>query len=199
MSRSFFKPKQVGAKITMSSAYNCNVKQDIERIRRSIHKQGNMIITRFFHARGCVKLKLFSAYCLNLYGCEIWDSATNTSSLKSLSTAYHDLIKRCVDVPRYSNNHLVCHDFQLFTFESLLLYRKLCFLFTIRSSFNKYLYGLLKNQESLLLFRDIQFLLNKFDIVNLDLGSLTKSDSRRMLECIIRCRAMHQWTNILDV
>ena len=99
---------------------------DIDRVRRSLCKQGNMILSRFAKASGKVKIILFKSFCIDLYGAELWNT-NRSSSLKAIRVMYHDLVKRLVGIRRQMNNHLVCHDFSLFTFDKLLAYRKINF------------------------------------------------------------------------
>ena len=48
------------------------------------------------------------------------------------------------------------------------------------------------------LYKDVNFLLRKYDIVNLDLNSASKRDVKHIFTCIITRIAVRQWEVVLD-
>ena len=170
----------------------------IDNVRRKFLKSSNMILHKFYHANSAVKLTLFNAYCLSMYGSELWDISQNSAVLKKFSICYHDVIKRIVDVPRFMNNHLICNDFNLLTFDKLLCTRKLNFFSNICKSTNKLLLSLTKNLEALNFMKDVKQLSNTFNINNFDPFVIRKSDIKHIFKCEIMRKANIQWQQYLD-
>ena len=170
---------------------------DIDRVRRSLCKQGNMIISRFPKASGLVRLTLFRSFCLNLFGAELW-SPRNESKFKAIKVIYHDIVKRLVGVQRQMNNHLVCHDFQLLTFDKLIASRKINFFNSIVCANNYLLFNLCNQVFCSDLFNDITYLLHKYEIGNLDFKSCSKQDIKHVFTCMITRVALRQRELILD-
>ena len=171
---------------------------DIDRARRSFVKQANMILIKFRCSRPIVKINLVRAFCLNIFGHELWNLSGNKKSLKNFSVVYHDIIKRCCDVPRFSHNHMICHDFNFLTFDKLMMNSKLNFVLSLHHSNNPFLWNFLDVKDSLRFFTDLNQQLEIFDLLNLDLETCKKCDIKHIFKCIIARRAMAQWDDFLS-
>ena len=65
-------------------ASNLSDGPDMCRVKRSLYYSVNMICARVGHANRNILIKLFRAYCTNMYGCELWNTA-------GVRKAFHDL------------------------------------------------------------------------------------------------------------
>ena len=102
-------------------------KKDIERACRSFAKMCNMIIRKFSGASIASKITLFKSFCCNLYGCELWRYENQRTLLSKFATVFHKGMKRLVGLPSRSHNNALAVALNLFTFETLVAYRKLNF------------------------------------------------------------------------
>lgn len=110
--------------------------QDSDRAMRSLYKCGNMLVSKFGKTSDLVKRRLFNAYCLPLFGCELWNNFRVQSSLVRIGQAYHSSVKRLWNISKFDSNRLACIDQKLLTFELQLCHRKLCYLRHLQSSAN---------------------------------------------------------------
>ena len=62
----------------------------------------------------------------------MWNRFYSTKYYRKISVSYHASLKKNLKVPRFYSNHLVCSILNAFTFENLLNYRQLRFLFWLR-------------------------------------------------------------------
>ena len=172
--------------------------KDIIRARRSLCKQGNMIIHKFRKASGAVKLRLFRSFCLGLFGCELWNNS-DTNSLRDIAVMYHNIVKQIVDVPRHSHNHIICHDFGLLTFDKLIASRQLNFLLNLKKSRNNLImnifYGIYPETK---LYSSVTWIFNTFELNNLDLNSVNKCGIKHIFRSIVTRTAMRQYESIYN-
>ena len=108
-------------------ASNLSDGPDMCRVKRSLYYSVNMICARVGHANRNILIKLFRAYCTNMYGCELWDTAGERKAFNDLCIAYHSCIKKLVKLPRWTRNHDLCQELGLLTSPMLVASRKLMF------------------------------------------------------------------------
>ena len=73
---------------------------DIAKQMRLMYARGNSLIRRFSHCSNEVKIKLFKAYCSNIYCCYLWVNY-NKSTLRRLVRAYSRIFKNFLKVDDY--------------------------------------------------------------------------------------------------
>ena len=77
---------------------------DINRKKRSLYYSVNMLCALVRHASSDILMKLFRSYCMNFYGCELWNTANERKVFCQLCVAYHSCVKKLVRVPKSSRN-----------------------------------------------------------------------------------------------
>ena len=80
---------------------------DILRQRKKIYAQGNNIRRKFYMCSFDVKLELFRSYCSSLYTAHLWINYTK-SVINKLYTAYHNMLKLIVGVPKWEHTRPIC-------------------------------------------------------------------------------------------
>ena len=108
-------------------ASNLSDGPDMCRVKRSLYYSVNMICARVGHANRNILIKLFRAYCTNMYGCELWNTAGVRKAFHDLCVAYHSCIKKLVRVPRWTRNHDLCKELSLLPCPMLVASRQLLF------------------------------------------------------------------------
>ena len=66
---------------------------DIRRQIKSIYKQGNSIIRRFYMCTDAVKIQLFKTFCYNMYGISLWTNYQN-DLMDDASVAYNNIFRQ---------------------------------------------------------------------------------------------------------
>lgn len=141
--------------------------EDCGRAMRSLYKCGNMLVTKFGKTNDLVKRRLLNAYCLPLFGCELWNSFRVKSSFARMSLAYHSCIKRLWNKSKFDSNRLVCINQNLLTFELQLCFRKLSFLRHLQVSSNDLIRNCNVWDTCSMFARDMLELYKKYHIENL--------------------------------
>ena len=62
----------------------------------------------------------------------MWNRFYSTKYYRKISVSYHASLKKILKVPRFYSNHFVCSILNAFTYENLLNFRELKFLFWLR-------------------------------------------------------------------
>ena len=52
---------------------NRNMQARVRSARAQLYGQTNVVLSQFNHVDRSIRYKLFKTYCVNLYGCELWD------------------------------------------------------------------------------------------------------------------------------
>lgn len=102
---------------------------DIDRQRRKIFVQGNIILRKFRMCSIDVKVTLFKTYCTPLYVCYLW-SNFKQSSIQKLCIAYHNTMKSFLHLCKYESTSLVCSVFDIPCCKAVI--RKLTYRFMCR-------------------------------------------------------------------
>ena len=119
------KTKYLGHVITDDMADD----EDMNRQRRILYMQANLLIRRFSWCSERVKVCLFRAYCTPFYTAPLWVKFLKASICK-LQVAYNDCLRILLGKPRWhSASELFCK-VQVITFYALL--RRLMFKFICR-------------------------------------------------------------------
>ena len=104
---------------------------DIDRTRNKFYQEFNVILRKFSFANIRVKLYLFTQFCLQFYGAELWfNNKYSTASLKQFGIGYHKAIKKILGLSYHESNHFACQESNLYTFEHLI--NKIKILFVLR-------------------------------------------------------------------
>ena len=144
---------------------------DVDRARNRFYQEFNSIIRKFSFADVKVKLFLFSQYCLQLYGAELWFYNKNSKrSFRDFSVGYHKAIKKILGVSYHESNHYSCQEAKLYTFEHLVNKSKILFLVRLMNnpcSFIRKIVPFLA-VSSVLYSEVCELLWNKYDIDSLE-------------------------------
>ena len=76
--------------------------EDMMRHLRYLYTVGNSIIRRFYFCSRLVKLKLFKAYCMNIYTGHLWINYKQATYNK-IRTAYNTILRRLLGIKRFEN------------------------------------------------------------------------------------------------
>jgi hypothetical protein len=98
------------------------------------YRHVNITLARFSKVAPDVKYQLFKSYCMNIYGCELWDYSH--SSIELFFTAWRKCVRRVWSLPPRTHCHLlpmICNDISI---ESQMHKRFLKFVSNIISSNN---------------------------------------------------------------
>jgi hypothetical protein len=118
-----------------------NIKDDIIRAESTFLIQFWSIYRKFNFCETSVLAHLFQTHTSSFYGCETWSNIRGTAvQIKSLSINYHKSIKRICNKPWRYSNHDVCDESGLMTFNHLINYRQINFIFNLISSKSKCMY-----------------------------------------------------------
>ena len=79
--------------------------QNIANSVADLYARTNGLKALFRHVPWRVRLKLFSSFCLHLYGCESWDISSNR--VESFSIAYRKCIRHLIDLPYRTHRALI--------------------------------------------------------------------------------------------
>ena len=144
---------------------------DIDRARNKFYQEFNVILRKFSFADKRVKLFLFSQYCLQLYGAELWFYNKNAkSNLKQFSVGYHKAIKKILGLSYHESNHYACQEAKLYTFDHLINKFKILFvmrIFTNPCSFIRSLLSFIR--VSSVMYNEVcELLSNTYDIDSLE-------------------------------
>ena len=66
---------------------------------RNIYSVGNMLVRRFKICTSETKVRLFKAYCSNVYGCSLW-SRHRATSWKRIKVSHNDIFRSLLGVRR---------------------------------------------------------------------------------------------------
>ena len=114
--------------------------EDIERSFKSFNKSFGCILRKFNSVDTEILYSLFNTYCVLFYGVEMCNRFYSTKYYRKINVSYHASLKNILKVPRFYSNHFVCCVLNAFTFENLLNFRQLRFLFWLRKCENPCFY-----------------------------------------------------------
>ena len=103
--------------------------KDIERQRKKLYIQGNLILRKFHMCTIDVKIKLFTAFCTPMYICYLWCDYKQLN-MNKLCTAYHNICKLFLNISKYESTSLVCAVYNIPTCKTII--RKLSYKFICR-------------------------------------------------------------------
>ena len=115
---------------------------DINRQRRTLFVQGNIILRKFNMCSLGVKLALFRTYCSPMYTAQLWWNYKK-STITKLQIAYHNIFKMFLGMSKYESTSYLCTLFDIQCCQSVI--RKLVYGFMCRldSSVNCIIKGIL--------------------------------------------------------
>ena len=100
--------------------FNLKENQDIKRIQSSFNRKVGRTLRQFHAAELDVKMRLFHALCMDMYGMELWGDTSGCSTLlKQVAVSYHYALKRILGLSKRDSNHYVCYLLDQLTFEHL--------------------------------------------------------------------------------
>ena len=151
---------------------------DMRRTKRSLYYNVNMLRALVGQASSEIQIKLFKAYCTNLYGCELWDSSGAKVAYRALCVAYHSCVKKLVGVPKSHRNHRLCYSLNILTCPMLIANRKIMFYKRLLCSNNAIIKAVLSSEigRGGILIKDYQCLLRQYGLMGLEISSVTRSD-----------------------
>ena len=115
----------------------------MHRIKRSLYYSVNMLCALVRHASSDILMKLFRSYCMNFYGCELWNIANERKAFRQLCVAYHSCVKKLVRVSKSSRNHPLCLALGILPCPMLVASRQISFYKRLLSSGNSIIRALL--------------------------------------------------------
>ena len=86
-----------------------------------------MLCARLGHADAHILLRVFTAYCMNMYGWELWIVAKARRVFNELCVAYYSCIKKLLNLPCWVRNHELCHSVNVLPCQMLVAKRQLSF------------------------------------------------------------------------
>ena len=92
---------------------------DINRKRRTLYVQGNIILRTFSMCSLEFKLTLFRSYCSRMYGVQLWWN-DKKSTLKRLHIAYHNILKLFIGMSTFESTSLLCTVFDVQCCQSVI-------------------------------------------------------------------------------
>ena len=111
---------------------NLNNAKDIDRCNTAFLRRFWSLFRNFSYADLNVFKLLFNYHCTDFYGSITWANFENCKGkLHALGVAYHKALKKMLNVPWSSRNHIVCEALCLQTFEHLINRQLISFLFHI--------------------------------------------------------------------
>ena len=90
---------------------------DINRQRRTLFVQGNIILRKFNMCSLGVKLTIFRTYCSPMYTAQFWWTYTK-STINKFQIAYHNIFEMFLGVSKYESTSYPC---TLFDIQYMLL------------------------------------------------------------------------------
>ena len=81
---------------------NLSDTEDIECVKKDLTRKANCMLHSFSCCNPLVKTKLFSSFCLPLYG-----SASSASALKSLEITYSNIVRKIWSLPCMSHTGIL--------------------------------------------------------------------------------------------
>ena len=75
---------------------------DIVRQRRALCGRANFLLRKFYSCSIVVKLRLFNAFCNNIYGNHLWCDF-NLSAMRSIIVCHNNAFRRMLGYPSYTS------------------------------------------------------------------------------------------------
>ncbi len=108
---------------------------DINRQRRTLFVQGNIILRKFSMCSLGVKLTLFRTYCSPMYTVQLWWNYTK-STITKLQISYHNIFKMFLVVSKYESTSYLCTLFDIQCCQSVIINLVYDFICRLASSVN---------------------------------------------------------------
>lgn len=157
---------------------------DIRRVKRLLYYNVNTLRARLGGANREILIKLFKAYCTNMYGCELWDVHRDKKVFHELCVAYHSCIKRLVGIPIWTRNHPLCMALNLLPCPMLVASRQLLFHKRLLSSNNHIIRAIHSSEISdtgIVASTHIR-IRQDYDLLALDLSATAKPDIKHVFK-----------------
>ena len=109
-------------KVKYLGHYLCdNLKDDsdLQRQRRMLYAQANLLKHRFYMCTEPVKVKLFKTFCYCLYTAPLWWNYT-LYSYRKVRVAYNDAFRNILNVPRFTSASQLFVSNRVFTLDGLV-------------------------------------------------------------------------------
>ena len=109
-------------------SFNLKDHEDIRRLQSSFNRKVGVLLRKFHAVDLDVKMKLFNALCMDMYGIDLWwDTSGCVRTQKQFAVSYHYALKRILGFPKWESNHYACYILNQLTFEHLMVLKKLKF------------------------------------------------------------------------
>ena len=151
---------------------------DMRRVKRALYYSINMIRARLGYENRSILIRLFRAYCANMYGCELWNLSSVGKAFRELCVAYHSCIKQLVKVSRWTRNHDLCEELGLLPCPMLVASRQLLFHQRLLRTDNSIIRALIDSAvgTSGLHAKSHHFVRQEYGLMTMNLLTVTKSD-----------------------
>ena len=117
---------------------------DINRQRRQLYAQGNLLLRKFYMCNLDVRLRLFNSYCAPMYNVHLWWNY-KSSSIKSLHSAYHSMLKLQLGFSKFMSSSLVCTVFCTRSCSAVIRNHVYKFINRLDTSSNDFIMGILSS------------------------------------------------------
>ena len=101
-----------------------NESMELEGILNTFNRAVGMFLRKFSTVDLSIKLKLFTSFCMSMYGLELITQTRGCNNvLHKLSISYHHALKRLLGFPKYFSNHYTCNFLEMLVFKHFRNYR----------------------------------------------------------------------------
>ena len=140
-----------------------NNDKDMIKCRNKFYNEFNCILRKFPKVNIGVFLRLFTSYCLSIYGCELWFCSNKCYlPFKQFAIGYHKAVKKILGIKNWESNHKACQLADLMTFNHLMNWNKIRFAYKIIVHPFKFIEkSLLNVTDSLCLTREVDTILSQ--------------------------------------
>ena len=109
-----------------------SIKSDVKRCCKSFLAQFNSMYYKFNFLDRSQIIFLFNSFCKSFYGSELWSSNLNKrGSFDSISVAYHNALKKILNLSKWHNNHLAAEMSNMLLFKHFLSEKIVCHFISI--------------------------------------------------------------------
>ena len=101
--------------------HNLSDSEDISSITKDLCRKANCMLHLFACCDPLVKTRLFSSFCLSLYGAALWKSSD--PQLKTLEVTFNNLLRKIWSLPRHSHTGLLHSTAKLQSIYNVVIFR----------------------------------------------------------------------------